>query len=409
MNGRAALALLVFALIAKDSRAQDNLSVFLVDPDVGYVGGGTGFNSESPGTTILKTADAGLTWSPQTSGAHNSIHSLYFINPDTGWAVGWNPIFKTVDGGSHWIPVAPGTGEFYYSVFFLNADTGWVVGNNTLMKTGDGGGSWNAQPIADCCDSGYTLNSIRFTGADTGYAVGSSYIGIDWGYYRPPAGLILKTTDAGATWHSQINGIANTLNSVSFGNADTGWAVGDSGLILHTDNGGKDWVGQSGGTFNNLRSVCFQGTRIGWAVGDSGTILKTGDGGAHWISHPGITGNNLRSVFLLNPNTGMIAGDSNTLLTIHQGALPIAAPAGFTGSRFSLEHGVIRYSLPRLARIKAVLYGTDGKMKRRIFDGVQGPGEHTLDLSALNAPSGIYLLEFTGGHILRRTRIVFIP
>jgi len=57
--------------------------------------------------------------------------------------------------------------------------------------------------------------------------------------------------------------------------------VGLGGIILATTDGGATWNTQmsSGGW---LHGVAFANTVDGWAVGDSGTILATTDGGAHW-------------------------------------------------------------------------------------------------------------------------------
>src|SRR6266851_3341498 len=53
-------------------------------------------------------------------------------------------------------------------------------------------------------------------------------------------GTILHTTDGGASWSLQKNGTEG-LWSVTFPNAQTGWAVGPNGTILHTTDGGASW------------------------------------------------------------------------------------------------------------------------------------------------------------------------
>ena len=67
--------------------------------------------------------------------------------------------------------------------------------------------------------------------------------------YVTGAGVILATTDGGATWSVQGSGAAaNTeLNGVAFANAGDGWAVGYNfmtgrSVILATTNGGSDGV-----------------------------------------------------------------------------------------------------------------------------------------------------------------------
>ena len=53
---------------------------------------------------------------------------------------------------------------------------------------------------------------------------------------------ILRTTDGGTTWITQLSGTTEGLRSVSFTDANNGWAVGDNGNILHTTNGGVLFV-----------------------------------------------------------------------------------------------------------------------------------------------------------------------
>jgi len=69
------------------------------------------------------------------------------------------------------------------------------------------------------------LQSVSFTDANTGTVVGNG-------------GIILRTTDAGATWVSQLSGTTETLFDVFFTDGKTGTAVGVRGTILHTTTGG---------------------------------------------------------------------------------------------------------------------------------------------------------------------------
>jgi hypothetical protein len=52
-------------------------------------------------------------------------------------------------------------------------------------------------------------------------------------------GLILRTTDGGASWTRQSSPTGGGLTGVSFVDANTGWAVGGGGAILHTTTGGE--------------------------------------------------------------------------------------------------------------------------------------------------------------------------
>jgi hypothetical protein len=84
------------------------------------------------------------------------------------------------------------------------------------------------------------------------------------------------------TWlkqNSGFSGIGASLQDVSFTDANHGTVVGASGILLHTTNGGATWVRQSSGTNNFLNSVIFTDANIGTVVGEYGTILRTTTGG----------------------------------------------------------------------------------------------------------------------------------
>jgi len=154
-----------------------------------------------------------------------------------------------------------------------------------------------------------TLLGVSFPTATAGYAVGDQ-------------GVILATTDGGATWKEQASGVpgidptcntgpggepiestcTNALFDVDFVDATTGWAVGSDGIVLHTGDGGTTWARQPlpsldsiaglgpgpGGTdlrpsgWDDLFSVSFPDPRAGAVAGPGGTILVTADGGATW-------------------------------------------------------------------------------------------------------------------------------
>jgi photosystem II stability/assembly factor-like uncharacterized protein len=171
-----------------------------------------------------------LSWVPQTSGVSTWLQSVYFIDANTGYAVGGEStngkIIKTVNGGTLWTLQSIPTNYAMNSVYFANASTGVAVGNSgKILKTINGGTNWIEQA------SGTVLYSVNITPKGTtnsGYTVG-------WN------GLIKKSTDGGTTWTNQTSGTTKTLNSVYFieqGLTETGYIVGESGTILKTTNGG---------------------------------------------------------------------------------------------------------------------------------------------------------------------------
>jgi photosystem II stability/assembly factor-like uncharacterized protein len=157
-------------------------SVYFTDSSAGYAVGDSGI--------ILKTANGGASWTIKNSGTNSSYHlySIQFPNANTGYAAGiyrefyqfyYNGcILKTIDAGETWSIIKDELECVYNSIYFTDEDTGYVDGQiSNICKTTDGGANWTSESYG-------ALNSIYFTDANTGYAVG-------WN------GLILKTTNGG--------------------------------------------------------------------------------------------------------------------------------------------------------------------------------------------------------------------
>jgi len=95
-------------------------------------------------------------------------------------------------------------------------------------------------------------------------------------------GVILKTSDGGATWTPQVSGTGAALFGVSAIDSSTAWAVGAGGVIVATSDGGATWRALNSRVRADLYGVSAVSASTCWAVGSGGTILKTSDGGATW-------------------------------------------------------------------------------------------------------------------------------
>ena len=89
-------------------------------------------------------------WFQQTSGTIHNLNSVYFVDINTGWAVGDSgTILNTTNGGTNWNVQTIDTMFSLYSVHFEDNNTGWAVGNYlnvaVILKTTDGGINWNPQ------------------------------------------------------------------------------------------------------------------------------------------------------------------------------------------------------------------------------------------------------------------------
>ncbi len=285
-------------------------SIYFVDENTGYAVGG---DPLKPGT-ILKTTNGGEIWNELDSYSAQTLESVFFLDESNGWIVGdWGTILRTENGGITWEKIESGTNYDLMSVFFSDRDTGYACGtrlyyhdNGIIMKTTDGGESWKIRSPG--IKAG--LNSIFFINGHTGFAVGGEDMS---------NGAIIKTTDGGETWTQQnVNLRYEALQSCSFPSTNVGFAVGST-AILRTTNGGESWTRFSLGQVVSLRSVSFPSENTGYIAGLDGDLFCTHDGGHSWVKQ--VTGaiNWISSLCFINETTGWAAGQGGMILKTGHG------------------------------------------------------------------------------------------
>jgi photosystem II stability/assembly factor-like uncharacterized protein len=228
------------------------------------------------GEYMSKTTDGGTTWTQMQSGTTMGLNSIFFTNANTGYVVGGDEnisgytssgiILKTTNAGVTWTSTL--VSYDLNSVYFPDSLTGYAAGmdsscpNGVIVKTTDGGLTWHKLPVMP----DQWLYSVFFTNDNTGYAVGYE-------------GVSLKTVDGGATWTSLHIPSGSILSSVFFITPSKGYVVDWTGHIFYTTDAGSTWIGDSSRTWNYLTSVFFTDSTTGYAVGEMSTILKKGYGG----------------------------------------------------------------------------------------------------------------------------------
>ena len=118
------------------SDVPDLFGVYFSDKDHGWI---CGLDS-----TIMYTADGGITWKLLNSG--NDILFNIIVSGDRGWAVGSEGIYLlSTDHGLTWEKQEESIKSklSFANVFFSNSQDGWIVGaTGTMVRTTDGGESW---------------------------------------------------------------------------------------------------------------------------------------------------------------------------------------------------------------------------------------------------------------------------
>ncbi len=279
------------------------LSVAATDPAHAWAVG--------PGPTIVATSNGGASWTAQHPATSHDLYGVAFSDSLDGWAVGpKGTVVATTDGGAVWsAQAAPTTNATLVGVAARGRDC-WAVGaddasgGGVIVATTDGGAAWSAQSTlgADA------LYSVTFADADHGWAVGDH-------------GTIMATTDGGAVWTRQRAPTSDYLNGVTSCGALRAWAVGESGVIVATSDGGVHWnvVRRSAAKAPDLYTVAFADKRHGWAVGVGGVILATTDGGLTWRAQGCPTRHDLAAVAFADVHHGFVAGTTGTMLTSTRG------------------------------------------------------------------------------------------
>ncbi|HMQ69476.1 MAG TPA: YCF48-related protein [Ignavibacteria bacterium] len=248
---------------------------------------------------VLVSTNSGLNWTRTGSPTSMDVSSVIFTDEQTGFGIGAGSIYiKTENGGINWTEQNFG---FSSTKPFMDAQATpdgkiHAVGKyGTILLSGNGGLSWQTQYTV----TEKTLSEILFVNNNTGYAV-CGYSGGD----------ILKTTDAGETWISQIEGYHTPMYGISFTDSETGYIAGSID-IQKTTNGGTNWINVYSSTTNEIfTDIVFTDPNTGYVAGSYGKLLKTTNAGQTWSTGVISTnGSMITSLCFVNENTGYAAGD----------------------------------------------------------------------------------------------------
>ena len=252
--------------------------------------------------TLMTTGDGGRTWNGAVVD-QSVLSDIQFLDMSKGWLVGKHgALYATVDGGAAWtkaIPAGYPSEEDFSKLYFVSDVLGYVLGYHGIYKTENGGASWQNNWLPNVPYRGAW--DMSFIDDRTGYLLGSRYTDAD-------PSTLYRTTDGAATW-SEVQGarasVLRTVLTIYFVDAMTGWAGG--GVIMKTTDGGETWQTQV--TAATVREFQFLDGRCGFAVGGK-TILQTKDGGDTWknLTPDDERITDLRGVYFVDANNGWVVG-----------------------------------------------------------------------------------------------------
>jgi len=212
-------------------------------------------------------------------------------------------LFQT--SSADWIQQNSQTTYSINSVDFIDAQTGFAAGDNgVIRKTTNGGTNWYAIEFSPAA----SYNYIKMFSASNIIAVSYS------------SKKVLQSTDGGASWAANdMTGISLDIARVQFVDFNTGFACGGTTFYRSTD-GGLSWIPKSPAT--KIRNFSMVDANTGWCNGtynfpypppygtNYAQVLRTENSGEGWQTQVNIPEQsfNIYRVFSVSSSTAMYNG-----------------------------------------------------------------------------------------------------
>ncbi len=286
------------------------------------VGQQAGVGSCSGPCFISRTIDGGRNWIRIfPSGIPITSLNTIDFSGNTGLACGTSSVvLKTTDAGYTWSQVSAGVGSGFNDIAFTGTNTAITVGNNGIIRfSSNAGSTWSTVPSGISA----TLNAISYTGNGIVYIGGSN-------------GTLLKSTNSGNSWSLVNTGITNAIFRLCFVSQQEGYFAGGS-TIYKTINGGTSWTSQLLNIAGFIRKIRFQNSQRGYFVTDAGEWGITLDAGQTWTVLPTGYLQSLYSFRFIDPMTIVVCGDQGIVLRSNDGGLSWSSLlSGITDEQFGL-------------------------------------------------------------------------
>jgi photosystem II stability/assembly factor-like uncharacterized protein len=151
------------------------------------------------------------------------------------------------------------------------------------------------------------LTSLSFIDAEHGWAAGHD-------------GVIIATVDGGETWtlqHEDLDG-DKALFAIHFADLEHGMAVGLFGTALRTEDGGRSWapfeLDSQGGDDKHLYAIFGDASSGLFIAAESGTLYRSVDNGVSWTRLDGLTTGSLWAGAVLADGSLLAAGQRGHLI-----------------------------------------------------------------------------------------------
>lgn len=294
--------------------------------DVGYtVSSGTA-GSPTSDADVWSTDDEGSTWANATGAvpspfAGGDIKSAVLFQMDkntwrlvvaSGPKAGSAQIAYSDDGGATWTTVTVGATAWEGAahadaLFAFDRDHLWLATDHgRVYVSTDAAVSWTSQTSALTASAANSLNSVKFSDYDNGFAAGNN-------------DTLIKTIDGGDNW-SAVTTAPTTSDNITALEVKSKYELlvgSNAGQLFQSLDAGLTWTtitysGQA--NTDTVNGLAFVNDKIGFMIVNTsaplGSVHLTVNGGASWQKLTTPTNAGLNAVFGIDDNTAYVVGNA---------------------------------------------------------------------------------------------------
>jgi photosystem II stability/assembly factor-like uncharacterized protein len=215
---------------------------------------------------ILASPDAGKTWKQVPSPVSADLTSVRFSDPRHGWITGHDAVvLRSRDGGATWERKLDGRAAL--KLLLSAYGPAGRTPNTAMAQDAERAAAQSATPGV----LPYPLLDAWFSSPDEGFVAGAF-------------GLLLRTTDGGATWSPWLERAENTKMNHIYALSGTPAALylaGEQGLLRRLDSGGERFATVASPYQGSFFGLYTDGD-VAVAHGLRGNAYLSRDGGAVW-------------------------------------------------------------------------------------------------------------------------------
>ncbi|NMP15531.1 YCF48-related protein [Thalassotalea sp. Y01] len=240
----------------------------------------------------ILTSNDGANWQQTAVPTKSTINKLFFLNEQTGWAVGHDSvILHTTDGGKSWQLQnhKPELERPLFDLMFFDANNGIAVGAYGFMyRTQDGGKTWQEEyhlELLNEDDQLYLedlkLEDPEFYKEEIGSILphfNALYMHQDELFLAGELGLLAKSSDWGKTWQLLDEVYIGSFFDIAVVKGNVLLAAGLRGNLFYSEDNGTQWQHVEIDSIALLNGIVTNDSGKVFVLANAGVLLSSDDG-----------------------------------------------------------------------------------------------------------------------------------